>query len=843
MLKTLLLCLFINSLFANEKISLQLQWKHAFQFAGYYMAKEKGYYDDIGLDVELKEYQYGMNVVDLVEQGTVTYGVGRPSIVKDKANGKDIILIAAIYQSSPLIVLTTKESGIKSIKDFKNKRIMTVNDSSNDAAINGMLRSQNLSLNDMKVMKHSFKLKDLIEGDTDFITAYIADQPFKLIELGYEPIVFHPSDYGFDFYSDILFTSNDELKNNYERVGDFKEASLKGWCYAFDNIEESIDIIQKKYNTQKLSRKALLYEAKELKKLAYYNTKEIGKIEYRRVIKILGLYNLMGDTNGKISLQNCIYIGKDNAINKITKEEQEYLKNKHYITMCIDPDWMPFEKFDKEGKHIGISREYFDIFEKELTIPIKIIKTNSWSQTLEFAKSRRCDIISMAMETKSRKQYMNFTTPYLNIPLVLATKDEISYIDDFRELNNKKIGLVEGYALVEILKDKYKNLDVIEVKSLRDGLEMVSNGELFGFAGSIADIGYIFQTSYIGNLKVTGKFDERWELGIAVRNDDLQLVNIFEKLAKGVSKSDQQRILNKYIAIKYEKGVDYTLLWKTSIGFIVALFILIFFLIRQNRLRQEIESLNANLELRINQEVDKNRQKDQTIFRQAKFVSMGEMIGNIAHQWRQPLNRLNLSLGVIDSIIKDEVVNKEIIINKIIVSQKNLQYMSNTIEDFANYFRPDKQMHKFNIVKTFQTVKELLNSRLDIIEYIYAKDDMYIQSYENELLQVLLVIVNNAIDNFEIQNTRNPKIEVNMKYKDNNVTIDIVDNGGGIQDENLDKIFEPYFTTKFKDHGTGIGLYMAKMIIEDSMDGKLIVHTSEDKTIFTIKLNQGEIDE
>jgi signal transduction histidine kinase len=530
---------------------------------------------------------------------------------------------------------------------------------------------------------------------------------------------------------------------------------------------------------------------------------------------------------------------KSKNITHLLNKQIQYLEKKQFITMCIDPNWMPFEKFDKDGNHIGISKDYFNLFEKQLGIPIKVIKTKSWSETLEFAKMRQCDIISMAMKTESRKQYMNFTTPYLSIPLVIATKKTVSFIDDVSQLKNKKVGLVQGYALVEILRKKYTNLNIVEVKSATEGLEKVKEAKHFGFIGSIADIGYILKTTYIGNLKITGKFNERWELGVAVRNDDLVLLNIFEKLIQNISKNEKQNILNKYISIKYEKGIDYTLIWKMSIGFIVAIFIFVFFLIRQNILRKEIEHLNKNLELKISQEVEKNRQKDTMIFRQSKLASMGEMIGNIAHQWRQPLNRINLSLAVIDEILSESIVDKNLIKNKILNSQKNLKYMSNTIEDFANFFKKDKIIEKFNILEVINQSIELLGNRLENINLIIdKKEDIIVKTYKNELLQVILIILNNALDNFKIEDVDKPNIDIILESKNNNLLMSIKDNGGGIKNNNIDKIFDPYFTTKFKNEGTGIGLYMAKMLIEDSMHGILDVASNEVGVTFIIKLKK-----
>ncbi len=822
----LLLILLTTNIFANDKVSLQLQWKHQFEFAGFYIAKEKGFYKEVGLDVELKEFDFTRNIIDDVCKGEVTFGTSYPSSILEKFNGKDIVLLSAILQLSPHILVSLKSSGIKSIEDFKNKKIMIEDNAILTTTIKSMLRSHYVSFKDMEKLKHTFDIDDLIDGNVDIITAFSSNELYALNKKGIKYDTWDPKDYGFDFYDVILFTSTNELKNNPQRVDNFRKASLKGWEYAFNNIDETVDLILEKYNTQNRTKEALTYEANRLKKLAYSNTKELGNIDQNKIQRIYDMYNLMGLIKNRIEFDKFIYKPKtindlSSRNNILTEKEISYLDKKQNITMCIDPDWMPFEKFDKNGKHIGISKDYFEIFEKKLDIPITVIKTKSWTETLEFAKNRRCDIISLAMKTDIRKQYMNFTEPYISIPLVLATKDDIPFIDNFQDINNKKVGLVQGYALIEVLKKKYPNLNIIEVKNTQDGLHKVADGKIFGFIGNVADIGYVFKTNYIANLKITGKFTERWELGIAVRNDDLILLNIFQKAIQDIPNKVKQNIFNNYMAIKYEKGIDYTLLWKTSFGFIFSLFILIFFLIRQNRLQKEIEHLNTNLELKIKEEVEKNRKKDALMFKQSKLASMGEMLGNIAHQWRQPLNRINLSLEVIDTVVEDPIIDKQIIQKKIQNAQKNLKYMSNTIEDFTNFFHPNKHMVEIDIVEIMNKSIELIETRLSNIELnISSLDKVIYKTYENELIQVLLIVLNNAIDNFDIKNTINPKIDIIITLKDN-LTIEIVDNGGGVPKDVILKIFEPYFTTKFKSEGTGLGLYMAKMIVEDSMKGKL----------------------
>lgn len=222
--------LFLSStLFANEnkQINLQLQWKHQFEFAGFYIAKEKGFYNDIGLDVNINEWNHDINIIEDISSKKIQYAVARPTSLIDISNGKPIIYLAAIYQSSPLVLVGKKNSNIKEIKDFVNKKIMITKDHINDSSITSMLYSQGLKLNNLNIVKHSFDVKDLLNGKADLMASYISNEPFLLKELGYEPVIFKPKDYGFDFYNDILITNKDYAKNNKQEVQKFKRSYIK----------------------------------------------------------------------------------------------------------------------------------------------------------------------------------------------------------------------------------------------------------------------------------------------------------------------------------------------------------------------------------------------------------------------------------------------------------------------------------------------------------------------------------------------------------------------------------------------------------------------------------------
>ena len=333
-LNYLLLLLLFNSILLgqnNEKVSLQLLWKHQFEFAGFYMAKEKGFYKDVSLEVELKEFNFGDDITKLVENEKSTFGISYSNIILDKSNGANVVLLNSIFQSSPHVLVSLNSSSIKSLEDFKNKKIMIENNAIITAPLISMLYSENIKLSDMNIIKPSFNINDLINNRVDIFSAYISNEIFKLDNKNIKYTIWNPSDYGFDFYNDILFTSSKVLNNNPNLVKNFQHASLKGWEYAFNNIDETVELILAKYNTQNKTKAGLIYEANRLKALAHKNNKKLGDISKEKIQRIYDIYNLMGLTKNKIDLDTFIYKPDDKKI-LFTKEEERYLKSKKRVT-------------------------------------------------------------------------------------------------------------------------------------------------------------------------------------------------------------------------------------------------------------------------------------------------------------------------------------------------------------------------------------------------------------------------------------------------------------------------------------------------------------------------------
>lgn len=258
-----------------------------------------------------------------------------------------------------------------------------------------------------------------------------------------------------------------------------------------------------------------------------------------------------------------------------------------------------------------------------------------------------------------------------------------------------------------------------------------------------------------------------------------------------------------------------------------------------NTLKVVINDMVDDLESKIQQEIDRRTDQEKLLIQQSKLASMGNMIGNIAHQWRQPLGELNAILMNMETKVKFNDFDEHYMHIKVKECDRITTYMSNTISDFQNFFKPSKTKEEFYAVSACQKAGDILKSSLKhnniYFEYSYEYDKK-VFGYPNEFSQAFLNILSNAKDVLIQRKIDNPSIHVNIKIGKKYVIIKVEDNGGGIKEEYLERIFEPYFTTKHAKQGTGIGLYMSKTIIEDNMDGILNVHNTQQGACFTIKL-------
>lgn len=285
-----------------EKVVLQLKWKHQFQFAGYYAALKRGYYRDAGFVVEIRELGEGRDPVDSVLGGDADFGVGASELALHRGLGKPVVVLAAILQHSPL-TLIARGGGVKSVHDLDGKRVMLL---PQETELYAYLQREKLPRERIIEVPHTFATDDLVKGRVDALSGYSTDEPFILKQLGVPYSLFSPRASGIDFYGDTLFTSEDVIRRDPQRVAAFRQASLRGWQYAMDNPEEIIDLILSRYG-KRHSREHLLFEAAEMRRLMQPQLIEIGHINPGRWRSIAEVYAESGMLAPGYSLDGFIF--------------------------------------------------------------------------------------------------------------------------------------------------------------------------------------------------------------------------------------------------------------------------------------------------------------------------------------------------------------------------------------------------------------------------------------------------------------------------------------------------------------------------------------------------------
>ncbi|MCA0448078.1 MAG: ABC transporter substrate-binding protein [Bacteroidetes bacterium] len=284
-------------------VTLQLKWKHQFQFAGYYAAIEKGFYKAAGLEVKLVEAVEGQNSNEAVFKGKAEFGVCTSDILMMRAKGHQPVILATIFQHSPLILLASQKSGINHVQDLAGKRIAL---EPNTADIIAFMNDEGVPLEKCILDQHEFDVNKLIRGEVDAISAYSTDEPFALIENNFPYTIISPVMGGIDFYGDGLFTTDSLMRNNPDLVARFRDASLKGWTYAMEHPEELIDLIYSKYS-QRHSKAHLLYEAERTKNLVMSNVVEIGYTNPGRIASIAETYKKVNMLDPEFSVYGLLY--------------------------------------------------------------------------------------------------------------------------------------------------------------------------------------------------------------------------------------------------------------------------------------------------------------------------------------------------------------------------------------------------------------------------------------------------------------------------------------------------------------------------------------------------------
>ena len=496
----------------------------------------------------------------------------------------------------------------------------------------------------------------------------------------------------------------------------------------------------------------------------------------------------------------------------LSEKELLYLKEKKIITMCVDPDWEPFEKINRNGIHEGISADIIKLLSDKLNITIKLIPTKTWDESIAFSKDKKCDILSFLNETPKRKEWLFFTEPIFKDPNVLVGRSEKKYIEDISKVN-LSIALPRQTAMAERFSKDFPNLTIIPTTTEDEAFRLVEEQKADLTLRSMIITAYTIKKNGLFNLKIVGE-PKGYEnnLRIGVRLDEPILKDILNKAIRTITQKDIDDIINKYVTIVIEKTTTFTIaLWIFGILSLIIFIILLW---------------NYLLNKRVKKEIKKNEEQQILLIEQKRKAEIGELLGNISHQWKNGLTQissLNLEMMFMYELKQKVSDNKEFY-QRLKDTENSIKFMVETMNTFLGYYKQDNNYSTFEIKDNIKQVLQLIdieikNSKIKI--RLENNFPLQITANKNEWLHIWLNLITNSIKASKFHNIENPEIKIIINEKN----IIFKDNCKGFDNELLKNVQE------FKQQG--LGLKMSFKILKKS-NWSMDIENFNDGAKFTI---------
>ena len=771
------------------KVVLQLRWDHQFQFAGYYVAQWKGYYKNEGLDVEIRSAFKDGKIIegaDEVSQGRADFGIGAANLLIAMDSGMRLNLVAAIFQRSAVEYCALEKMRGISVFDLSRLNIARRPGDILDIELQALFLSEGIPPNSGRYtdLLRDFTLDDLADGSFDMVPEYLGQISYVAAKRGARLRVIRPVDYGIDFYGATLFTSEALARKDPDLVERFRSASLRGWNYALDHPEEVADQIAEMVHQQNPGSdlKELIafnrFQAKKVLELTHYPIVQIGNINPARWTKMAVTMKELGIIKRQPDIGAMVFDYNQVRVNRL--QEAEWFIKMASVAVLVALTLFFLAYLKRRNTLLSKEIKVRQMAERQLVLSNSRYETIFRSSVLGIAIADYDGRICHVNDAWCRMT--NYTSEELctmNIEELIAPDSR--HIDDEQQLALKD-GRISSYSMNK--------------KYLRRPL---SPDDRDFFYGKMV-LTKIWDSSTDSTLTMSMVTD--------VTRDVLE--------AEAVSRSEERfrKIIGQVAAeIGESSDVD-----------------------KADHLPTKLEEINLELERLFNHELEENRRKEALIRYQARMAAMGEMIGNIAHQWRQPLNALRLILINLQDAGQDPDYSGPAFQRAHALIEK----MSDTIDDFRYFSRPRSEPRPFQIGDALKVVLGLVDENMRV-SGVTVKTDLSrispIFGLENQFSHVLFNLLSNALD---VLKTLPPEQERSISvagYEEGGVAVVTVsDTGPGIAPENADKIFDIYFTTREAEGGTGLGLYMARAIIEESFRGTIRLADSKSGASFEIRI-------
>jgi polar amino acid transport system substrate-binding protein len=535
-----------------EKVTLQLSWKHQFEYAGYYAAKEKGYYAGAGLDVEFREGLPQSTPVTEVLEGRADFGVWVSSLILERLNGKPVVMLANYFKHSPLVIIAAPS--IRMPSQLLGKKIMGPVEDGEIAEISWLLKANGVGVDSVEWIPHTYDPMDIAEGRADAMTAYITNQPFALDKKGISYNILDPANYGADFYGDNLFTSEHQVQENPEITWKFVEASSRGWKYALNHPDEIINLILEKYS-KNIPRDKLLFEARGTREMIQPDVFAVGAIDEVRIRRIADKFVELGMVDKGYTLSGFIYGLTDRSpvtegSIPLTEKERLFVRTHPVIRVSNEFNWPPFD-FVVSGEPRGFGIELMNMIAARTGLNVEYVNGYTWDELLTMFFKGEIDIIHSISRTPEREKKALFTNPYYHSKNVLVLRRDTADIQVLKDLEGKIIALPKGWSSIDFFKKNYPDIHIIEVENSRQALEYVDQGKVQATVEQEGIVSYFINKFGFRDLKISSWLEDAAlqdtsSLHFAVRKERPALHGILAKGLATVTPGEMLNLRNKW---------------------------------------------------------------------------------------------------------------------------------------------------------------------------------------------------------------------------------------------------------------------------------------------------------
>ncbi|MDO9592244.1 MAG: ABC transporter substrate-binding protein [Erysipelotrichaceae bacterium] len=783
-----------------DKVVLQLRWDHQFQFSGYYQALWQGYYEEAGLDVEIRsgfdENRQVLKPTQEVLSGNADFGIGTSDILLDMGEG-DLKIISSLFQKSPTEFYLLRGTTFTRLQDINTLNAARRYDDTLDIELQAMMISRGIVPDPSRLRDASMSVafNDLLTGRFDMIPSYLGTMDYYAKKSGTEVRIIRPIDYGIDFYGDSLFTSTRLTTENPELVERFRKASLKGWTYALQHTDETSDRIAERLPREDMNFKEHAaynrFQAGVVTELMLYPVVEIGNLNplrwdhMQQTLKELGFIETVHPIETLIFDYSAIL-----EASRITATEKRQGQIVSFVILLVILIVLYL---------IVRNRVLGDEISERQKAEAALSRSNARHQSifdnavLAIIMTDQNGVILQANGTWARMTgYPLDELLGLNILDLVAPNSRDQGKEELAALNEGQLEKIE-FERAYIRKDG----DVLHGRVFMTRIKDPETGEMVNL-GMVEDITHALMEEE------------------AVLRSETRFRAIVDDIATEIGPEGQ----NPELLSRLEDDAP-----------------------GRERLSLKLEQINLELERLFKKELDENRQKEALIAHQGRLAAMGEMVANIAHQWRQPLNNLSLILSNLEDGFKYQDLEPDDLSKAIEKSKRLIRKMSDTIDDFRDFLKPDSTPVAFSPKEEIETVLDFLeeNLRFNKVAVVVRENAVFeISGSRQGFSQVLFNLVTNAIDAMTMEGIPEDRRQIVITLTANTPSdlnddpalqrcyeIAIHDTGPGIPATLRDEIFNAYVTTKTGGKGTGLGLYIARSIIENQFGGALVLEGAE----------------